>query len=85
MKIKLESKYEIEPYKYALVVVDDHDKKVDAVPLRERTQEALIKGFKELYDHGILKMPKVRLEVDKGDEFTDLHNDPYFDKVHNRR
>jgi hypothetical protein len=27
MKIKLESKYELEPYKYALVVVDDHDKK----------------------------------------------------------
>ena len=85
MKIKLESKYELEPYKYALVVVDDHDKKCDAVPLRERTQEALIKGFKELYDHGILKKPKVRLEVDKGTEFSDLHNDPYFDKVHIRR
>jgi len=53
--------------------------------LRERTQEALIRGFKELYDHGILKKPKVRLKVDKGVEFTDLHNDPYFDKVHIRR
>jgi hypothetical protein len=28
MKVKLESKYELEPYKYALVVVDDHDKNV---------------------------------------------------------
>jgi hypothetical protein len=72
-------------YKYCLVVVDNHNKKCDAVPLKERTSEAILKGFKELYSHGILKKPKLQLEVDPGKEFNELEHDDYFKGVHIRR
>ena len=70
-------------YKYALVVVDDHDKKCDAVPLKERSSEAVLEGFKELYNHGILKKPQIQLEVDPGAEFNGLQD--YFKGVHIRK
>ena len=90
--VKWKSRYKIKPlpeednsgYKYALVVVDDHDKKCDAVPLKERSQEAVLEGFKELYSHGILKKPKLQLEIDPGKEFGGILNN-YFKGVHIRR
>jgi hypothetical protein len=81
--IKLATPEDNTGYKYALVVVDDHDKKCDAVPLKERSQEAVLQGFKELYSHGILKKPTVQLEVDSGSEFNGLTS--YFKGVHIRR
>jgi len=70
-------------YKYALVVVDDHDKKCDAVPLKEKSSEAVLEGFKDLYSHGILQKPKLQLEVDSGKEFMGIGK--YFKGVHIRR
>jgi predicted DNA-binding antitoxin AbrB/MazE fold protein len=37
-------------------------------PLRERTTEATLEGFKKIYERGILKLPK-RIDVDPGSEF----------------
>ncbi len=56
-------------YKYALVVVDDGSRLVDAEPLKNKTTEAVLKGFKKIFDRGIIKMPSARLEVDDGGEF----------------
>ena len=55
-------------FKYALVVVDDHSKKCDAVPLRSKDNEAVLKAIIKIYGRGILKYPKV-LEIDSGSEF----------------
>ena len=56
-------------FKYALVVVDDHSKKCDAVPLRSKDNEAVLKAIIKIYNRGILKYPKV-LEIDSGSEFS---------------
>ena len=55
-------------FKYALVVVDDHSKKCDAVPLRSKDTDAVLKGIIKIYGRGILHYPKV-LEIDSGSEF----------------
>ena len=55
-------------FKYALVVVDDHSKKCDAVPLRSKDTDAVLKAIIKIYNRGILKYPKV-LEIDSGSEF----------------
>ena len=55
-------------FKYALVVVDDHSKKCDSVPLREKTTDAVLKAIIKIYNRGILHYPKV-LEIDSGSEF----------------
>lgn len=56
-------------YKYALVVVDDASKHVDAEPLKSKKAEAVLRGFKKIFDRGIVKQPSSRMEVDSGKEF----------------
>ena len=67
-------------YKYCLVVVDLYDRKTDAVPLKSKTAEAVLEGFKEIYDRGILSLPK-KILVDSGVEFKGVVKD-YFNKLH---
>jgi hypothetical protein len=55
-------------YKYALVVVDDFSRKCDAVALKTKTSEEVLKAFKEIYARNILKLPN-KMEVDSGSEF----------------
>jgi hypothetical protein len=56
-------------YKYALVVVDDHSRICDAVPLKSKTAKEIINAFKNIYEkHKILKKPEL-IEVDAGSEF----------------
>ena len=55
-------------FKYALVVADDHSKKCDAVPLRSKDTDAVLKAIIKIYGRGILHYPKV-LEIDSGSEF----------------
>ena len=55
-------------YKYALVVVDLGSRKTDAEPLKDKTSEAVLKGFQNIYSRDILKIPK-RMEIDGGNEF----------------
>ncbi len=55
-------------YKYALVVVDIATRMVDAVPLKVRTSDDVLKGFRKIYSNGILSFPQ-KLEVDSGTEF----------------
>jgi hypothetical protein len=55
-------------YKYILVVVDDHSKKMDAEKLKDKDSEYVFKAFKNIYERGILHMPK-EIELDAGKEF----------------
>ena len=55
---------------YALVVVDDHSRKFDAVPLSSKTPAAVLKGLMKIYKtNKILVGPPMTLEVDNGSEF----------------
>jgi hypothetical protein len=54
--------------KYALVIVDVHDKRVDAQPIKGKDSKIMITAFKKIYERGILNYPKI-LEVDNGSEF----------------
>ena len=55
-------------FKYALVCVDIHNRKCDAASLRDKTSDAIIEGYTEIYKRKILKIPKV-MHVDSGTEF----------------
>jgi CRISPR/Cas system CMR-associated protein Cmr5 small subunit len=65
-------------YKYALVVVENHNRKTDAQPLKEKTAEAVKTAFKAIYKRGIVKMPTL-IEVDSGKEFQGVVKQ-YFDE-----
>jgi len=55
-------------YKYLLVVVDDHSRKCDAEPLRDKNSQSVINAYKLIYKRKILLIPKL-MEVDAGTEF----------------
>jgi len=55
-------------YKYILVVVDDHSRKMDAEKLKDKNSSSVCKAFKKIYERGILHMPQ-QIEVDDGTEF----------------
>ena len=55
-------------YKYALVVVDNNTRMVDAVPLKSKDADTVLRAIIKIYNRGIIKTPKV-LEVDSGSEF----------------
>jgi hypothetical protein len=55
-------------FKYALVVVDVHDKRVDAQAIKKKDDVSVLNAFKKIYARSILKYPKI-LEVDNGSEF----------------
>jgi hypothetical protein len=66
-------------FKYCLVVVDNHSKKVDAVPLREINAPAVLKGFKKIYeDNKVLELPFI-MQVDSGSEFKGVVKE-YFEE-----
>ena len=53
---------------YALIVVDQGSREVDAAPLKDRTPQSMIDGFKAIWNRKILKQPK-SLVVDSGTEY----------------
>ena len=57
---------EFNGFKYLLVVVDGHSKKCDAIPLKNSSSDAVLKGFKIIYGdtHNILELPKI-IQVDQ--------------------
>lgn len=57
-----------EGYKYVLVVVDDHSRRCDAEPLRNKNPETLINAYKNIYKRKIMSIPKL-MQVDAGTEF----------------
>jgi len=59
-------------YKYALVVVDDHSRKCDAEPLKDRDSLTVANGLKKIFSRGIVQKPKDTLEVDDGNEFKGI-------------
>ena len=56
-------------YKFALVVVDIADHRIDAQQLKTITAESVLKGFKTIYKREILKIPTYEMIVDSGSEF----------------
>lgn len=56
-------------YKFMLVCVDTANGGTDAIPLKQLTQEAVIEGFKKIFNGKYLKEPTY-LQVDAGVEFT---------------
>jgi len=69
-------------YKYILVVVDDHSKKMDAEKLKDKDSRSVAKAFRKIYDRDILKIPE-EIELDDGKEFKGEVRD-FFDE-HNTR
>jgi len=67
-------------YKYALVVVDVFDSKCDAVALKEKSQEAVISGFKKLFKQDILQYPQI-MQMDAGSEFKNKVVKDYFEDL----
>jgi transcriptional regulator len=66
-------------FKYALVVVDDANRKLDAEPLKDKNTINLVKAFKKIYSRNILKTPK-NVEFDSGAEFHG-ETEIYFKKL----
>lgn len=66
-------------YKYALVVVDSHNKKIDAEPIKSKVQgdNEIVDAFKRIYSRNILKFPKI-LKMDNGTEFKGVNLQNYF-------
>jgi len=56
-------------YKYALVAVDLNTRKVDAEPIMNKTANTTLEGIKKIFNRGIVKQPKLRIECDSGLEF----------------
>lgn len=55
-------------YRYALVVVDLHNKKTDAQPLKTKDSLEVREAFKKIYARTYLDIP-FQIEVDDGNEF----------------
>jgi hypothetical protein len=70
-------------YSYILVVVDAHTKKVDAEPLKSRSAEAIVSGFKSIYSRDYLDIPDV-VSFDAGSEFKNEEVQSYFKSLHTR-
>ena len=54
--------------KFCLVVVDVYDRRIAAQPLKERTANAVLDGFKKLFESGELSLPQT-MSFDGGSEF----------------
>ena len=55
-------------YKYLLVYVDNHSKKCDAEPLKDRNAGTVVKAFMKIFERKIIIKPKV-ITTDAGCEF----------------
>jgi len=55
-------------YRYLLVVVDCHSRKIDAEPLKNKQAETVKDAFTKIYNRKILELPQ-RIDVDDGSEF----------------
>lgn len=68
-------------HRYLLVVTDVATRLTDAVPLKEKTQDATIKGFKKIYSRSgkkrILESP-IAMQTDAGKEFVGDTTRAYF-------
>ena len=64
-------------FKYALVVVDAHSRKLDAEPIKNKDSSTIIKAFTKIYKRGILKYPTI-MGFDPGSEFKNKEVKSYF-------
>ena len=67
-------------YKYLLVVIDACDRKLDAIPLKEKYSDVVRNAFEVIYnDHKILKLPKI-MQFDAGGEFHGVCEEWFHEK-----
>ena len=60
-------------YNYLLVVVDTITGETDAVPLKNKEAESVLKAFKDMFAKGTpLTMPKWSIQLDEGTEFKSV-------------
>jgi hypothetical protein len=59
-------------YKYALVIVDIADHRIDAQQLKTITAQSVLNGFKTIYKRNILQMPSYEIITDQGNEFKSV-------------
>ena len=79
----VETKVENNKYSYILVVVDAHNKKVDAEPLKNRSATDIIDAFKQIYIRKNLEIPEV-MACDPGTEFNNEQVKTYFKNLQTR-
>ena len=65
--------------KYALVVVDLANSKLDAEPLKTKDAKAVLEAIKKIYDRDVLDEP-THIEVDSGTEFMSQFKKYFKDK-----
>lgn len=65
-------------YNYLLMVVDTITGKMGAQPLKGKTAEETLTGFKKIFAKGDLPIPKWSIQVDEGGEFKSVVK-KYFD------
>ena len=56
-------------YKYALVVTDVGSRKLDAEPIKDKSNKTVLDAFKTIYKRKILDLPDIMLQVDPGTKF----------------
>jgi hypothetical protein len=56
-------------YKYCLVITDIYSRITDAIELKYKDADSVLKGAIKIYNRGILPYPLVRIIVDDGNEF----------------
>jgi Chromo (CHRromatin Organisation MOdifier) domain len=56
-------------YHYFLILVELSRRRVDGEPLKDKTAQSVLNGFKIIFQRGRIKPPTHRLEVDSGKEF----------------
>jgi hypothetical protein len=67
-------------YKYLLVVVDIASDEFDIEPLKNKTSEDVLNGFKKIIKRKYLKLPKGSLRTDSGSEFKGVFHKWLLDK-----
>lgn len=66
-------------FKYILVVVDMHDGRIDAEPMKDVNKFEVLKAFKKIYSRDILYYP-IFITFDKGNEFKNPEVEKYFNQ-----
>ena len=56
-------------YKYGLTVVDTGSRLTEVEPLKSKNAKDVLAGIKAIYTRGVLKKPKLSIQVDSGTEF----------------
>lgn len=66
-------------YNALLVCIDLYSKYFDFEPLKSKTSQEVLKGFKTIFKRGILPIPEASIRVDSGSEFLSVVKDYFYE------